>query len=732
MVIHGFDPLYRSSLLSVVATVIAMLAPHAWAQTCNTEFVAGTDTNTIQTKLNNSDTYGPVYCFDSGTYRLTTALSPTGRTDHATVILETTPGMSPAVLDGSVPLTDNTDNDHFALDGHGNWVITLTDQTNVFVGIPILPINTVPCQDYNDSSGSRMLDVNCQYADSIFVTSSSGIIMPRRYLVAAYNDTIPPLPTASQCDLCTGSYAVVYSSFSQGTPAKLYLSSDLLSNCTAGPPYHCDQTVDIAFSPGIIANANSANNVKVTNLILQKSGNQSQVGAINAPGSTGWIVTATEVRDHHGAGIILDGTIGGPNRAANCGSSTSASWTCCDPTTGVCTLSSLNDSNYIHHNGQIGVEGSCKGLGASAPFYNNPTTCVPWDSNNGQGTTSAGDTVENNIIENNNWLFFDATDAAGGAKFAGMWKLQFLYNYVFGNYGPGAWCDINCDGTNLNNQAISNVNISYNYLAKNVLPQTHTCVSNGMPAPCPNGIGGGAVYEISHNAKIQGNTTIYNDTTHCEEYKTPDNELLCPLNGFNMGGIVNLESSQVTVGGDAAVRNTVTGYNGIGFVMNLRKDFCGGGPPPTRTTFLDGSPYCPSTDSSGHPIHDIRDKETFDTSQHQCTGYSMNSGTLRNCNVVTTNMITECEANTDTKGRLAGLDNLDNLLGTIDYYFTATDYVYDHNTYYAPGGNNGTYFTPSCTLGQSCALDTFQEWQAHSNQDSNSGGVMTVTSTCDH
>jgi len=698
MVILRSDRLYR--LVSAFATLVLMLVPHAWAQCDDIVYPGNTqypdDYHAIQYSLDHHP--GALICLNnldsqghSRAFRLQQPVNPyTGQT-----LLGMGTYPSVAILDGSAQIDNTTSGDHFVQDQNTrNWVITFNDsgQTNFFAAIPVA-IPSVPCQ-----TG----DQNCQYPDSVFVIDGSGnIVMPRRVLNGTPN---APLANAT--------YAVVYrSASSPPVPAELFLSPDLLSGCTQGPPYHCDQTVDVAVAGGIIANSNNADSVTVKNLIIQKAGNPAEVGAIEAPGrnrgsntgSNNWLIQGNEVRYNHGAGIIVDqSTIGGRTRAANC--DTWNNTNCCNPSTGICSFSlmTLNDTNYIHHNGQIGLEGSCQGLGGTPPFYQDVTTCVPWDYVPGSNQ-SVGDVVMNNVIANNNWLRFDAGFAAGGAKFAGMWYLDFESNLVSNNQGPGVWEDINCyDGT-----------ISNNDVETNVLPKT--------AAGTPNGLGGGIVIEVSHKTQIQKNTLKNNDTHYCEDSTTTD----CGIDGFNMGGIIIAESSDVTVGesviGDHN-GNEVTGYNGIGMAMNSsafippgctnnctgigRTDWCGGG-QTTLTSYPDGAPYCPSMNSQNQVIHDIRDREGSD-----CTGYS-SSGTLHNCNRVQGNTVTECTTNSDTKRTMAGLDeDMGTNMPDYTYYFLADDLVgghsvYDNNTYLVPDPSVTTYFAPPCGQSQTCAFLSF-------------------------
>jgi hypothetical protein len=126
----------------------------------------------------------------------------------------------------------------------------------------------------------------------------------------------------------------------------------------------------------------TANNVTISNLIVEKYANPGQRGAITSDGRSGWVITANEVRLNHGSGI----GIGSGARVTN---------------------------NYVHHNGQLGMGG-------------------------------VGDNVlvEGNEISYNNGAHFNPFWEAGGTKFAVTNNLIVRGNHVHHNDGPGLWTDI--------------------------------------------------------------------------------------------------------------------------------------------------------------------------------------------------------------------------------------------------------------------------------------------------
>jgi hypothetical protein len=189
----------------------------------------------------------------------------------------------------------------------------------------------------------------------------------------------------------------------------------------------------------------TAGGVRVENLVVELYANPAQSGAI-ATGS-GWVVTRTEVRHNHGAGIFVRGD----------------DWRMV--------------ANNVHHNGQIGIAGNgARGL------------------------------VEGNVIAGNNTAGFDYSWEAGGTKFAYTTSLVVRGNTVTDNNGPGLWTDIDNLGTLMeNNVVVGNVDagifheISYDAVIRNN-------IVNGTRSPVLNWVSGaGILVSNSRNVEVYGN-----------------------------------------------------------------------------------------------------------------------------------------------------------------------------------------------------------------------------------
>ncbi len=135
---------------------------------------------------------------------------------------------------------------------------------------------------------------------------------------------------------------------------------------------------------------NTAANVNISHLIVEKYASPAQFGAIGAQGATGngfggaqnWTVSDTEVRLSHGTGIQL----GDHGRIVRC---------------------------HVHHNGQKGV-----------------------------GAKGSEVVMEDSEVAFNNYAGYDYAWEAGGTKFARTTNLRVLRNYVHDNAGAGLWADI--------------------------------------------------------------------------------------------------------------------------------------------------------------------------------------------------------------------------------------------------------------------------------------------------
>ncbi|MGA3167953.1 MAG: right-handed parallel beta-helix repeat-containing protein [Terriglobia bacterium] len=180
-------------------------------------------------------------------------------------------------------------------------------------------------------------------------------------------DDEPLRRVASLADLAPRTWYLDYAA------GRLHLSED--------PTGH---TVELSVTPH--AFYGSATDVTIRGLVIEKYANPAQSGAIHAltdpgPLSHNWLVEGNEIRLNHGAGIrVGHGTHVVENR--------------------------------IHHNGQIGVEGS-----------------------------GANILVEDNEIAYNNYAGYDYGWEAGGTKFTFTHKLVVRNNDVHHNQGPGLWTD---------------------------------------------------------------------------------------------------------------------------------------------------------------------------------------------------------------------------------------------------------------------------------------------------
>lgn len=133
--------------------------------------------------------------------------------------------------------------------------------------------------------------------------------------------------------------------------------------------------------------SNGARNVVVRGLVIEKYATPAQQGAIfgdEDARASGWLIEDNEVRLNSGAGIATgDRTIVRGNR--------------------------------IHDNGQLGI------------------------SPNGYDVV-----IEDNEIYANNIHGYDATWEGGGVKAGAIERLTLRRNRVYGNFGSGLWCDVDC------------------------------------------------------------------------------------------------------------------------------------------------------------------------------------------------------------------------------------------------------------------------------------------------
>jgi NPCBM/NEW2 domain/Right handed beta helix region len=195
----------------------------------------------------------------------------------------------------------------------------------------------------------------------------------------------------------------------------------------------------------------TANNVTLSNLIVEKYANLAQYGPINAENTRGWVLSGNEVRLNHGGGIRIGHT-------------------------------ARLIKNNVHHNGQMGIGG-------------------------------IGDDVlvEDNEIAYNNGAHFNCMWECGGTKFVLTKRLVVRKNFIHHNDGPGLWTDIdNIDTLFEENRVEDNGwmgivhEISFAAIIRN-----NTVLRNGFAFP-GWAWGAGILVAASPNVEIYGNVVDNN------------------------------------------------------------------------------------------------------------------------------------------------------------------------------------------------------------------------------
>ena len=138
---------------------------------------------------------------------------------------------------------------------------------------------------------------------------------------------------------------------------------------------------------------NSASNVTIQNLVIEKFASMVGMGAVGSTGGENWLVEGNDVRLNHGVGVFV-------------------------------RSESIVRNNYIHHNGQMGV-----GTGTEEGFW---VTNVSFEANE---------------ISYNNYAHVSCGFECGGSKFSLTDGLEVIGNYVHHNFGIGLWTDI--DNSNI-------------------------------------------------------------------------------------------------------------------------------------------------------------------------------------------------------------------------------------------------------------------------------------------
>jgi parallel beta-helix repeat protein len=165
----------------------------------------------------------------------------------------------------------------------------------------------------------------------------------------------------------------------------------------------------------------AADNVWISNVIVEKFASVAQKGAIHAGAGARWVIENCEVRLNSGAGI------------------------------GVGTGSRVHGCN-VHHNGQIGIAG------------------------NGKDIRIAG-----NRIWSNNIHGFDPAWEAGGVKLGKSDGVLFRANHVHDNRGLGLWCDIDCRNVIYEENVVENNQYSgiFHEISFNAVIRNNTVRTNG-------------------------------------------------------------------------------------------------------------------------------------------------------------------------------------------------------------------------------------------------------------
>ena len=221
--------------------------------------------------------------------------------------------------------------------------------------------------------------------------------------------------------------------------------------------------VETSVTPHLF-NPSGADNVTIQDLIVEKYASPTASAAVNlgySPyGAENWIVTGSEVRWNHGAGIGLD-------------------------------TNTIARNNYVHHNCGFGFVGA--GIGV---------------------------VVESNEIAYNNIMAgstktcgYESFWGAGGSKWVWTTNLIVRGNFSHHNDGPGLWTDINNIYTLYENNIIEdNVRggifheISYDATIRN-----NTIRRNGTGKDFPWWTTGAGIEIVSsRNVEVYGNTLVDN------------------------------------------------------------------------------------------------------------------------------------------------------------------------------------------------------------------------------
>lgn len=198
-----------------------------------------------------------------------------------------------------------------------------------------------------------------------------------------------------------------------------------------------------------LAFRNTADNVTIRDLTVEKYANPAQVGAILGFERSGWLIQNVTTQLNHGPGIGL----GEGMRVLN---------------------------NRILNNGQIGL-------------------------------SSQGDNalIQGNEIAHNNFAKFSPFWEAGGAKLVGTENIVIRNNYVYNNGGPGLWLDIdNYNALIEDNIVVNNRRIGiYHEIGYAVIIRNNVVKFNNV-ADMPGVYGAQIQINTSQDTEIYDNTVV--------------------------------------------------------------------------------------------------------------------------------------------------------------------------------------------------------------------------------
>jgi Right handed beta helix region len=192
-----------------------------------------------------------------------------------------------------------------------------------------------------------------------------------------------------------------------------------------------------------------ASNVTIQDLVIEKYASIAGYGAVAGQGSSGWVISNSELCLNHGMGLRV-------------GSS----------------MQVLD--NKFHDNGQMGLGGSGSNI-----------------------------VVDSNEIYRNNYAGYDWGWEAGGTKFTFTTGLVVRNNFVHNNDGPGLWTDIDnqdtlYEGNRTSENKVAGIihEISYHAVIENNLIENDGYSPNGTSF----WYGGGILVSNSSDVEIYSNT----------------------------------------------------------------------------------------------------------------------------------------------------------------------------------------------------------------------------------